>query len=114
MSLLHLAGLPALAFIYTPEGYVHHGRLYQTCQGGDQPSDAIHEPPRRGVLGSALLASFLDQGPVGALDSPRPVFEGAQDLPPGGSVVALVLGEQEEATVKVLRRQGESIRLEAR
>jgi SOS-response transcriptional repressor LexA len=29
-------------------------------------------------------------------------------------VVALVLGEQEEATVKVLRRQGESIRLEAR
>jgi hypothetical protein len=29
-------------------------------------------------------------------------------------VVALVLGEQEEATVKVPRRQGESIRLEAR
>jgi hypothetical protein len=34
MSLLHLAGLPALAFIYTPGGYVHYGRLYQTCQGG--------------------------------------------------------------------------------
>ncbi len=36
--------------------------------------------------------------------------------PPDGSVVAaLVLGErEEEATVKVLRRQGKSIRLEAR
>jgi repressor LexA len=35
--------------------------------------------------------------------------------PPDGSVVAtLVLGEQEEATVKVLHRQGEFIRLEAR
>ena len=35
--------------------------------------------------------------------------------PPNGSVVAaLVLGEQEEATVKVLRRQGERIRLEPR
>ena len=36
--------------------------------------------------------------------------------PPDGSVVAaLVLGErEEEATVKVLRRQSESIRLEAR
>ena len=35
--------------------------------------------------------------------------------PPDGSVVAaLVLGEQEEATVKVLHRQGELTRLEAR
>jgi repressor LexA len=35
--------------------------------------------------------------------------------PPNGSVVAaLVVGEQEEATVKVLRRQGQFIRLEAR
>ena len=35
--------------------------------------------------------------------------------PPDGSVVAaLVSGEQEEATVKVLRRQGDLIRLEAR
>ncbi len=35
--------------------------------------------------------------------------------PPNGSVVAaLVMGEQEEATVKVLRRQGKSTRLEAR
>jgi repressor LexA len=35
--------------------------------------------------------------------------------PPDGSVVAaLVLGEQEEATVKVLRRRGGTVRLEAR
>ena len=35
--------------------------------------------------------------------------------PPDGSVVAaLVSGEQEEATVKVLRRKGKAIRLEAR
>jgi repressor LexA len=35
--------------------------------------------------------------------------------PPDGSVVAaLILGREEEATVKVLRRQGRSIRLEAR
>jgi len=35
--------------------------------------------------------------------------------PPDGSVVAaLVSGKEEEATVKVLRRQGKSIRLEAR
>jgi repressor LexA len=35
--------------------------------------------------------------------------------PPDGSVVAaLVLGQQEEATVKVLRRRGDLIRLEAR
>ena len=35
--------------------------------------------------------------------------------PPNGSVVAaLILGEQEEATIKVLRRQGTLIRLEAR
>ncbi|MCA1718416.1 MAG: transcriptional repressor LexA [Actinobacteria bacterium] len=35
--------------------------------------------------------------------------------PPNGAVVAaLILGEQEEATVKVLRRQGERIRLEPR
>ena len=35
--------------------------------------------------------------------------------PPDGSVVAaLILGREEEATVKVLRRQGETIRLEAR
>ena len=35
--------------------------------------------------------------------------------PPDGSVVAaLVSGEQEEATVKVLRRRGDTVRLEAR
>jgi repressor LexA len=35
--------------------------------------------------------------------------------PPNGSVVAaLILDREEEATVKVLRRQGETIRLEAR
>jgi repressor LexA len=35
--------------------------------------------------------------------------------PPDGSVVAaLVLGKEEEATVKVLRREGDTVRLEAR
>jgi SOS-response transcriptional repressor LexA len=48
------------------------------------------------------------------IDEGEPLSGGGELLPPGGSVVALVLGEQEEATVKVLRRQGESIRLEAR
>src|SRR5215208_6523978 len=39
-----------------------------------------------GVLRSSLLASFVDQGPICALDAPRPVLEGAQDLPPLGGV----------------------------
>src|SRR5215204_3649671 len=34
----------------------------------------------------SLLASFPDQGPVCALDAPRPVLEGPQDLPPLGGV----------------------------
>jgi len=37
-----------------------------------------------GVLRSSLLASFLDEGPICALDAPRPVLEGAQDLPRSG------------------------------
>src|SRR5215204_1869807 len=40
--------------------------------------------PRRGILRSSLLASFLDQGPICALDAPRPVLEGTQDLPRSG------------------------------
>ena len=40
---------------------------------------------------------------------------GGEPSPPDGSVVAaLVLGKEEEATVKVLRRRGGTVRLEAR
>jgi SOS-response transcriptional repressor LexA len=48
------------------------------------------------------------------IDEGGPLSGGGEPLPPGSSVVAPVLGEQEEATVKVLRPQGQSIRLEAR
>jgi SOS-response transcriptional repressor LexA len=56
--------------------------------------------------GDSMTGAGIDEG--------GPLSGRGELLPPGGSVVALVLGEQEEATVKVLRRQGASIRLEAR
>ena len=55
--------------------------------------------------GDSMTGAGIDEG--------EPLSDGGELLPPGGSVVALVLGEQEEATVKVLRPQGQSIRLEA-
>jgi SOS-response transcriptional repressor LexA len=55
--------------------------------------------------GDSMTGAGIDEG--------GPLSGGGEPLPPGGSVVAPVLGEQ-EATVKVLRPQGQSIRLEAR
>ena len=56
--------------------------------------------------GESMTGAGIDEG--------GPLSGGGEPLPAGSSVVAPVLGEQEEATVKVLRRQGQSIRLEAR
>ncbi len=68
-------------------------------------------PGRRRFLleaeGNSMTGAGIDEGDTLVVEE--------NPSPPDGSVVAaLVLGEQEEATVKVLRRQGELIRLEAR
>lgn len=57
--------------------------------------------------GDSMTGAGIDEGDTLVVEE--------NPSPPDGSVVAaLVLGEQEEATVKVLRREGEMIRLEAR
>jgi repressor LexA len=57
--------------------------------------------------GDSMTGAGIDEGDTLVVEE--------NPSPPDGSVVAaLVLGEQEEATVKVLRRQGKFIRLEAR
>jgi len=57
--------------------------------------------------GDSMTGAGIDEGDTLVVEE--------NPSPPDGSVVAaLVSGEQEEATVKVLRRQGKSIRLEAR
>jgi repressor LexA len=69
-------------------------------------------PGRRRFLleakGDSMTGAGIDEGDLLVVEE--------NPSPPDGSVVAaLVLGgREEEATVKVLRRQGESIRLEAR
>jgi repressor LexA len=57
--------------------------------------------------GDSMTGAGIDEGDLLVVEE--------NPSPPNGSVVAaLVVGEQEEATVKVLRRQGERIRLEPR
>lgn len=57
--------------------------------------------------GDSMTGAGIDEGDLLVVEeNPSP--------PDGAVVAALVLGEQEEATVKVLRRQGKSTRLEAR
>jgi repressor LexA len=57
--------------------------------------------------GDSMTGAGIDEGDLLVVEE--------NPSPPDGSVVAaLVLGEQEEATVKVLRRRGDLIRLEAR
>jgi repressor LexA len=69
-------------------------------------------PGRRRFLlvakGDSMTGAGIDEGDLLVVEE--------NPSPPDGSVVAaLVMGErEEEATVKVLRRQGKSIRLEAR
>jgi len=68
-------------------------------------------PGRRRFLleakGDSMTGAGIDEGDLLVVEE--------NPSPPDGSVVAaLVMGEQEEATVKVLRRQGELIRLEVR
>jgi repressor LexA len=57
--------------------------------------------------GDSMTGAGIDEGDLLVVEE--------NPSPPDGSVVAaLVLGQQEEATVKVLRRRGDLIRLEAR
>ena len=57
--------------------------------------------------GDSMTGAGIDEGDLLVVEE--------NPSPPDGSVVAaLVLGEQEEATVKVLRRRGELVELEAR
>jgi repressor LexA len=68
-------------------------------------------PGRRRFLlearGDSMTGAGIDEGDLLVVEE--------NPSPPDGSVVAaLVLGEQEEATVKVLRRRGGMVRLEAR
>jgi repressor LexA len=68
-------------------------------------------PGRRRFLlearGDSMTGAGIDEGDLLVVEE--------NPSPPDGSVVAaLVLGEQEEATVKVLRRRGDTVRLEAR
>ena len=57
--------------------------------------------------GDSMTGAGIEEGNLLVEENPSP--------PDGSVVAALVLGErEEEATVKVLRRQSESIRLEAR
>lgn len=57
--------------------------------------------------GDSMTGAGIDEGDLLVVE--------VNPSPPNGSVVAaLVLGEQEEATVKVLSRQGKVIKLEAR
>jgi repressor LexA len=57
--------------------------------------------------GDSMTGAGIDEGDLLVVEE--------NPSPPDGSVVAaLVLGEQEEATVKVLRRKGELVGLEAR
>ena len=68
-------------------------------------------PGRRRFLleakGDSMTGAGIDEGDTLVVEE--------NPSPPDGSVVAaLVLGEEEEATVKVLRREGDTVRLEAR
>jgi repressor LexA len=96
-------------------GRIAAGRGLQALANEESYSIAAElltpRPGRRRFLleakGNSMTGAGIEEGDLLVVEE--------NPSPPDGSVVAaLILDREEEATVKVLRRQGESIRLEAR